>query len=245
MLQVSATSRQLYILPFFAPLALVAAQAIDRLPRQLHLAWDYLSRILFGTAAALAWAIWAVMADPAASRKDLTLLGRWLPLDWTMPIEPALVIGALALTVGWLTLLPKLRTTGVWRGALSWAPAHSLHGGHLHAAAAVARCREELPLGVRRPERAPRARMERRRLHGEPARAGESEAPMLYYFSGIQHTPIADAKTTRCTWMIVQGVRAVDPAPGDEWKLFWTGARPGDNEELLRVYVRTPEQHVE
>ena len=71
----SATSRQLYILPFFAPLALVAAQAIDRLPRQLHLAWDYLSRILFGTAAALAWAIWAVMADPAASRKDLTLLG--------------------------------------------------------------------------------------------------------------------------------------------------------------------------
>jgi hypothetical protein len=68
---------------------------------------------------------------------------------------------------------------------------------------------------------------------------------MLYYFSGIQHTPIADAQTTRCTWRIVQGVRAVDPAPGNAWKLFWTGARPGDNEELLRVYVRTPEQHAE
>ncbi|WP_438884449.1 hypothetical protein, partial [Bacillus cereus group sp. BC22] len=39
-LQVSATSRQLYILPFFAPLALVAAQAIERLPHRLHLAWD-------------------------------------------------------------------------------------------------------------------------------------------------------------------------------------------------------------
>jgi hypothetical protein len=56
-------------------------------------------------------------------------------------------------------------------------------------------------------------------LHG----LGESEAPMLYYFSGIRHTPIDDATTTRCTWMIVQGVRAVDPAPGSEWKLFWTG----------------------
>lgn len=119
-LQVSATSRQLYILPFFAPLALVAAQAIERLPRRLHLAWDYFSRVLFGTTVALAWAIWAVMADPAASRADLAWLGRWLPLDWTMPIQPALVIGALALTVGWLTLLPKLRTTGMWRGALSW-----------------------------------------------------------------------------------------------------------------------------
>ncbi|MCA8035286.1 glycosyl transferase [Burkholderia arboris] len=243
-LQVSATSRQLYILPFFAPLALVAAQAIDRLPRPLHLAWDYLSRILFGTVVVLAWAIWAVMADPAASRADLALLGRWLPLDWTMPIQPALVTGALALTVGWLTLLPKLRTTGRWRGALSWGAGALVAWGLIYTLL--------LPwLDVAKSYRSVFDDLNAHlalewndgdcmaSLHG----LGESEAPMLYYFSGIQHTPIDDAKTTRCTWMIVQGVRAVDPAPGSEWKLFWAGARPGDNEELLRVYVRTPEQH--
>ncbi|KVD98454.1 ArnT family glycosyltransferase [Burkholderia anthina] len=243
-LQVSATSRQLYILPFFAPLALVAAQAIDRLPRRVHLAWDYLSRILFGTVVALAWAIWAVMADPAASRADLALLGRWLPLDWTMPIQPALVTGALALTLGWLTLLPKLRTTGLWRGALSWGAGALVAWGLIYTLL--------LPwLDVAKSYRSVFDDLNAHlalewndgdcmaSLHG----LGESEAPMLYYFSGIQHTPIDDAKTTRCTWMIVQGVRAVDPAPGSEWKLFWTGARPGDNEELLRVYVRTPEQH--
>lgn len=243
-LQVSATSRQLYILPFFAPLALVAAQAIDRLPRRAHLAWDYLSRILFGTVVALAWAIWAVMADSAASRADLALLGRWLPLDWTMPIQPALVTGALALTVGWLTLLPKLRTTGLWRGALSWGAGALVAWGLVYTLL--------LPwLDVAKSYRSVFDDLNAHlalewndgdcmaSLHG----LGESEAPMLYYFSGIQHTPIDDAKTTRCTWMIVQGVRAVDPAPGSEWKLFWTGARPGDNEELLRVYVRTPEQH--
>ena len=243
-LQVSATSRQLYILPFFAPLALVAAQAIDRLPRRVHLAWDYLSRILFGTVVALAWAIWAVMADPAASRADLALLGRWLPLDWTMPIQPALVTGALALTVGWLTLLPKLRTTGLWRGALSWGAGALVAWGLIYTLL--------LPwLDVAKSYRSVFDDLNAHlalewndgdcmaSLHG----LGESEAPMLYYFSGIQHTPIDDAKTTRCTWMIVQGVRAVDPAPGNEWKLFWAGARPGDNEELLRVYVRTPEQH--
>ncbi|MCA7970670.1 glycosyl transferase [Burkholderia sp. AU39826] len=243
-LQVSATSRQLYILPFFAPLALVAAQAIDRLPRRVHFAWDYLSRILFGTIVALAWAIWAVMADPAASRADLALLGRWLPLDWTMPIQPALVTGALALTVGWLTLLPKLRTTGLWRGALSWGAGALVAWGLIYTLL--------LPwLDVAKSYRSVFDDLNAHlalewndgdcmaSLHG----LGESEAPMLYYFSGIQHTPIDDAKTTRCTWMIVQGVRAVDPAPGSEWKLFWAGARPGDNEELLRVYVRTPEQH--
>ncbi|EML1598919.1 glycosyl transferase [Burkholderia cenocepacia] len=245
-LQVSATSRQLYILPFFAPLALVAAQAIERLPRRLHLAWDYLSRILFGTVVVLAWAIWAVMADPAASRADLALLGRWLPLDWTMPIQPALVTGALALTVGWLTLLPKLRTTGLWRGALSWGAGAIVAWGLIYTLL--------LPwLDVAKSYRSVFDDLNAHlalewndgdcmaSLHG----LGESEAPMLYYFSGIEHTPIDDAKTTRCTWMIVQGVRAVDPAPGSEWKLFWAGARPGDNEELLRVYVRTPEQHLQ
>ncbi|KWE26328.1 glycosyl transferase [Burkholderia cepacia] len=245
-LQVSATSRQLYILPFFAPLALVAAQAIERLPRRLHLAWDYLSRILFGTAVALAWAIWAVMADPAASRADLAPLGRWLPLDWTMPIEPALVTGALVLTVGWLTLLPKLRATGLWRGALSWGAGALVAWGLIYTLL--------LPwLDVAKSYRSVFDDLNAHlalewndgdcmaSLHG----LGESEAPMLYYFSGIQHTPIDDAKTTRCTWMIVQGVRAVDPAPGSEWKLFWSGARPGDNDELLRVYVRTPEQHLQ
>ncbi|AOK17334.1 glycosyl transferase [Burkholderia cepacia] len=245
-LVVSATSRQLYILPFFAPLALVAAQAVERLPRRLHLAWDYLSRILFGTVVALAWAIWAVMADPAASRADLAPLGRWLPLDWTMPIEPALVTGALVLTVGWLTLLPKLRATGLWRGALSWGAGALVAWGLIYTLL--------LPwLDVAKSYRSVFDDLNAHlalewndgdcmaSLHG----LGESEAPMLYYFSGIQHTPIDDAKTTRCTWMIVQGVRSVDPAPGSEWKLFWSGARPGDNDELLRVYVRTPEQHLQ
>ncbi|CAI9000827.1 4-amino-4-deoxy-L-arabinose transferase [Burkholderia ambifaria] len=243
-LQVSATSRQLYILPFFAPLALIAAQAIERLPRGLHLAWDYLSRLLFGSAVALAWVIWAVMADPRASRASLAPLGRWLPLDWTMPIVPGFVIGALVLTVGWLSLLPKLRTTGPWRGALSWGAGALVAWGlvytlllpWLDVAKSYRSVFDDLDAHLALEWRDDDCMAS---LHG----LGESEAPMLYYFSGIQHTPIDDAKTTRCTWMIVQGVRAVDPAPGSEWKLFWSGARPGDNAELLRVYVRTPEAH--
>ncbi|MFA8394730.1 ArnT family glycosyltransferase [Burkholderia ubonensis] len=243
-LVVSATSRQLYILPFFAPLALVAAQAIDRLPQKLHVAWDYLSRALFGGIAVLAWTIWSVMADPAASRERLAPLGRWLPLDWTMPIEPGLVLGALALTVGWLWLLPTLRTMGRWRGALSWASGAIVAWGLVYT----------LLLPWLDVAKSYRSVYEDLNVHlalewndGDCMASlnglGESEAPMLYYFSGILHRPVSDPAATRCTWMIVQGVRAVDPSPGSEWKLFWTGARPGDDNEMLRVYVRTPEQH--
>ncbi|KVA21941.1 ArnT family glycosyltransferase [Burkholderia ubonensis] len=243
-LVVSATSRQLYILPFFAPLALVAAQAIDRLPQKLHVAWDYLSRALFGSIAVLAWTIWSVMADPAASRERLAPLGRWLPLDWTMPIEPGLVLGALALTVGWLWLLPTLRTMGRWRGALSWASGAIVAWGLVYTLL--------LPwLDVAKSYRSVyedlNAHLALEWNEGDCMASlnglGESEAPMLYYFSGILHRPVSDPAATRCTWMIVQGVRAVDPSPGSEWKLFWTGARPGDDNEMLRVYVRTPEQH--
>jgi len=245
-LQVSATSRQLYILPFIAPLALVAAQAICRLPRALHVGWDYLARALFGSVAVLAWAIWSVMADPAASRARLAPLGRWLPLDWTMPLEPGLVLGALALTIGWLWLLPTLRTTGRWRGALSWAAGAIVAWGlvytlllpWLDVAKSYRSVYEDLNAHLA-------AEWNAGDCMASLPGFGESEAPMLYYFSRILHEPVEEPQQTRCTWMIVQGVRSVEQSPGAEWKLFWSGARPGDDGEMLRVYVRTPEQHLQ
>ncbi|WP_126286167.1 ArnT family glycosyltransferase [Burkholderia stagnalis] len=245
-LQVSATSRQLYILPFIAPLALVAAHAIGRLPRALHVGWDYLARALFGSVAVLAWTIWSVMADPAASRARLAPLGRWLPLDWTMPLEPGLVLGALALTIGWLWLLPTLRTTGRWRGALSWAAGAIVAWGlvytlllpWLDVAKSYRSVYEDLNAHLA-------AEWNAGDCMASLPGFGESEAPMLYYFSRILHEPVEAPQATRCTWMIVQGGRSAEQSPGAEWKLFWSGARPGDDGEMLRVYVRTPEQHLQ
>ncbi|WDD94754.1 glycosyl transferase [Burkholderia sp. FERM BP-3421] len=239
-LHMAATSRQLYILPFIAPLSLVAAQAIPRLPQRLHTGWDYLSRALFGATAVLAWLIWSLMADPSASHASLSWLGRWLPLDWTMPIEPTLVIAALALTIGWLWLLPSLRLAGKWRGALSWAAGVLLAWGLVYTLL--------LPwLDVAKSYRSVYDDLNRHLAiewnDGDCMASlglGESEAPMLYYFSGILHAPLGQPDARACTWLIVQGLRAQAPTLDPEWKPFWSGARPGDNEELLRVYVRTP-----
>jgi 4-amino-4-deoxy-L-arabinose transferase-like glycosyltransferase len=240
-LQMSATARQLYILPFIAPLALVALQGVERLPQRIHVIWDYASRALFGTIAALIWVIWSEMTDPASSHASLKLLGRWLPLDWTMPIKPHLMPAALMLTMGWLWLMPHLARMGKWRGVFSWCTGIIVAWGliftllvpWIDTAKSYRGVFENLG-----------AQLEGQWNAGDcmaSVNLGESEAPMLYYFSGILHKPADTPNATACRWLIMQSFRSDAKEPGRAWKLFWSGARPGDDSELFRVFVRRPE----
>jgi hypothetical protein len=63
---------------------------------------------------------------------------------------------------------------------------------------------------------------------------------MLDYYTDIEHQPTANPRTTECTWLIVESRRNNALSPTGDWRLFWSGARPGDTDELLRVFVRTP-----
>ncbi|WP_232833490.1 ArnT family glycosyltransferase [Paraburkholderia kururiensis] len=239
-LQTSATVRVLYILPFMPALAVLAADGIRRLPQRLAVAWDMAGRVLFGALVLLAWIIWSTMTGPVGTHATLARLGRWLPLDWTMPVRPALVVAAIALTAGWLWLLPALKHSGRWRGALSWCLGATAAWGlvstlllpWLDEAKSYRSVFEDLSahLAVEWNEGDCMA----------SSGLGESEAPMLYYFAGIEHVP-ADPATTECTWLIVESRRNAARSPGDDWQLFWSGARPGDTDELLRVFVRTPD----
>ncbi|WP_052321483.1 ArnT family glycosyltransferase [Ralstonia sp. A12] len=238
-LQVSATARPLYLLPFMVPLALLGEQAITRLPTRLHAAWDYLSRALFGSIVLLAWLLWAVMTENT-SRAGLRWLDRWLPVDWTMPVEPWLVGAALVLTVGWLRLLPHLRRAGAWRGTLSWA-AGAIVGWGLVATLLLPWLDEAKSyrsvFDSLSSKLAPAWREDdcMASLH-----LGESEAPMLHYFTGILHRPLAQSSTHTCRWLIIQDSLANARTPGREWIPFWSGARPGDRSERLRVFVLAP-----
>ncbi|MDR6493419.1 4-amino-4-deoxy-L-arabinose transferase-like glycosyltransferase [Paraburkholderia terricola] len=239
-LQSSATVRELYILPFIAPLALLAMQGVERLPRRLHASWDMASRALFGSTAALAWIIWSIMSNPASTHASLHLLGRWLPLDWVLPAKAGLIAAALLMTFGWLWLLPVFKYTGKWRGVLSWCAGAMLAWGlvstlllpWLDYAKSYRSVFESLG-----------AKIKVEWNDGDCMAStglGESEAPMLYYYTGIEHQPTANAATTECTWLIDQSRREHARAPAGEWRLFWSGARPGDTDESLRVFVRAP-----
>ncbi|WP_186037837.1 ArnT family glycosyltransferase [Burkholderia gladioli] len=239
-LQMSATSRQLYILPFIVPLALLAADAVERLPRRLAQCWDYASRLIFGAVAIYAWYVWSIITSYYASREPIRWLGRWLPLDWTTPLQLPFAFAGLALTLGWVWLLPWLRSTGKWRGALSWAAGVALVWGLIFTLL--------LPwLDAAKSYRSVFVDLDRSLAQqwneGDCMASlglGESEAPMLRYFADIEHRPVTDPNQTNCTWLIVQSPRSVAPKLGDEWEPYWQGARPGDDDELLRVYVRTP-----
>ncbi|SMG46840.1 ArnT family glycosyltransferase [Paraburkholderia susongensis] len=239
-LQSSATVRELYILPFIAPLALLAMQGVERLPARLHTGWDMTSRVLFGSAAALVWLVWSIMTSPANTHASLHRLGRWLPLDWVLPVKPVLIAGGLLLTLGWLWLLPSFKHAGKWRGALSWCAGAVLVWGlistlllpWLDYAKSYRSVFQDLG-----------AKMDIEWNDGDCMAStglGESEAPMLYYYTGIEHQPNENPRTTGCTWLIEESRRDNARPPDGEWRLFWSGARPGDSDELLRVFVRTP-----
>ncbi|MEX3841546.1 ArnT family glycosyltransferase [Paraburkholderia sp. BR10879] len=237
-LQASSTVRELYILPFIAPLSLLAMQGIRYLPPRVHLAWDIMSRIVFGSFVVLVWVVWWKMTGAPETHGVLHLLGRWLPLEWVMPIQPKLIIAALALTLGWVLLLPRLKSAGNWRGAFSWCLGAIVAWGLVGTLL--------LPwLDVAKSYRAPfedlRAKLNSTWKAGDcmaSSGLGESEAPMLYYFAGVMHVPTADPQTTSCNWLIEQGRPADGQSPVGGWRLYWEGSRPGDNDEVLRVYQR-------
>ncbi|CAD6547927.1 Undecaprenyl phosphate-alpha-4-amino-4-deoxy-L-arabinose arabinosyl transferase [Paraburkholderia kirstenboschensis] len=239
-LQSSATIRELYILPFIAPLALLAMQGAERLPQRLHTAWDMTSRVLFGSTAALAWIVWSIVSSPANTHASLHRLGRWLPLDFVLPVRPGLIAAALLMTIGWLWLLPVFKYSGKWRGLLSWCAGAIVAWGlvstlllpWLDYAKSYRSVFENLG-----------AVLSVQWNDGDCMASvglGESEAPMLEYYTGIEHRPAADTGTTECTWLIVGSRRDNPRTPAGDWRLFWSGARPGDTDELLRVFVRTP-----
>ena len=68
---------------------------------------------------------------------------------------------------------------------------------------------------------------------------GESEAPMLFYYTGILHQPVAGHARTHCRWLI-QAMPEATRRPHGHWVLFWEGRRDGDQGQLFKVYQRAP-----
>ncbi|AWG29271.1 4-amino-4-deoxy-L-arabinose transferase [Burkholderia cenocepacia] len=235
-LHVAATSRQLYILPFVGPLSLIAARSIERMQARWHAAWDYASRCLFGTFAVLVWCAWFAMTGDTLPRAIVAWLGAWLPLDWTIPLQPVAICAALMLSAGWFAMLPLLRSAGPWRGALSWASGAVLAWGlvytlllpWLDVAKSYRSVFDDLKVQLA-------GEWHKHDCIASPG-LGESEAPMLDYFAGIRYVPVHEPRASACRWLIVQGVRGAVPDPGASWAPFWHGARPGDTQEALVVY---------
>lgn len=238
-LQSSATARQLYLLPVLLPLAMLGARALPRLPQRLHLVWDWVSRLLFGTLAVGIWAIYLVSTSPADQHQAIGFMGKWLPLDFVTPVYPLALLAAGAMSALWIASLGLLGRAGQWRGVFSWFGGMTLMWGLaftlLMPWADYGKSYEYVYTDLK-------AKIEPLWQEGDCMASqalGESEAPMLFYYTGILHQPVAGHARTHCRWLI-QEMPEATRHPHGHWVLFWEGRRDGDQGQLFKVYQRAP-----
>ncbi|MFJ3047578.1 ArnT family glycosyltransferase [Herbaspirillum chlorophenolicum] len=236
-LESSATARQLYLLPVLLPLIMIGTRVVPHLPGWLHTAWDWFSRISFGLIAAVIWATYIVSSMPVEYHHWIAYFGRWLPLGFVTPFQPLAVAAASAMTAGWIWSLGKIRLTGKWRGVFGWFAGITLMWGLAYTlllpwgdyAKSYEYVYNDLDEKISSTWASSDC-MASRNL-------GESESPMLYYYTGILHRPIDNINKTQCNWVILQ-TPGVAPLPAGNWTLFWQGRRDGDEDQLLKVYRR-------
>ncbi|MDN0074193.1 hypothetical protein QU481_04725 [Crenobacter sp. SG2303] len=239
-LQTSATSRHLYLLPFTAPLAVLGARGLLRLPLRFLLGVNRVLPWLFGTLALTVWAIYFASLSQETMQTWLQPLSPWLPLDYTMPVKLVPLLFALALTVAWLQRDRWLSANGrvaitqqwLFGIVLAWSLPFTLLLPWLDQAKGYGAVYAQMESAIRSDWQA-----------GDclsSMELGESEAPLLYYFTGILHQPVTTPKQAReCRWLLLEA-KGTPAAPPVGWMPIWRGGRDGDRDEFLQLFSRLP-----
>ncbi len=219
-------------LPLLIPLALAASHTPDKLSRSVASFMDWFSLLFFGLATFAAWFYWTV-ALAGAPEAAANSLARQLPgynfsiayfpaaiavgfnLLWAYAVlrahrnnRRAIVNWTAGITLVWLVV--NLLGLPAFDYRLSYRGTAAVIAGQLPASPG---CLASINLG-------------------DPQRAS------LNYFAGLRFAPIGSAAAESCIWLLAQGLRSEESSVDLRWKLVWEGARPGDNDERLRLYRR-------
>lgn len=235
LLQVSASSRALYLLPFIAPMAILAGKLfIDLSPKVLRYIASF-SAAVWSVAIVLTWGIYLFKVSEYKSTW-LALLDKWLPQSYQLYLLWLPLIFALAITLLWFcrnTLFPRINPA--MQAALNWGLGATITWGVIFSLLVgwidYSKGYESVFTDLRH------------KLAGEYRDSdcmasyslNESEAPMFYYFTGILHQPQENFnKPDHCRWLITLSDN-IQPAPNG-MSLFWYGNRPGEKHNNIVVY---------
>jgi len=105
-------------LALLVPLAVIAAGGIQRLPRLFIWPVHWLSVVLFGGIAVALWGAWIWLLYQG-SPPPVEGLDNYLPMDYGFHWQPAVYVTAAALTVIWLWLVMRARSSRP-AGLLAW-----------------------------------------------------------------------------------------------------------------------------
>ncbi|MBD2819854.1 hypothetical protein ID852_03940 [Xenorhabdus sp. 42] len=236
LLQISASGRALYLLPFIAPMAILASAIFVHLPEKMHRYFSLFSSTLWSFLIVFLWSSYfASLSD--TYKHWLAPLGRWLPMNYQMHFSAmifgiAILITAVWIAKNWLISgSPALRAAQNWVLGIAtvWGLVFTLFVGWIDYAKGYKYVFLDL----------------KRELTGvyqdsqcmASYNIGESEAPMLYYFA---HILLQRQKTftfpEQCEWLMVLS-EDINPAP-EGMTLFWHGHRPEQYRENLVVYKK-------
>ncbi len=234
-LSVSHARRDVYVLPAFLPLALLAVRGLSRLPAAFLSAWRTVTRMGFGAALAILWMGWIVQVTgwPASyAQRILALQPGFSP-----ELHPGLAGLALIVSVGWLWMMYQPADSG-GRAVLQWtAGMTAVYGVALTLwlpmanyamsyRTTVASLRAALPVDS--------GCLNSRSL-GEPQRA------LFHYLGGVTTKRLEAGHPLTCDWLLIQGRYDVPggfpQAPGPEWRPVWESRRGG--REVFLLFRRT------
>jgi 4-amino-4-deoxy-L-arabinose transferase-like glycosyltransferase len=231
-LGMAAHARELYLMPALLPLSLLAVVGIERLPPAAAAVLANTAKVAFSVLALGLWLGWVSLLTD----RPLGLATR------LAEFQPGFVAN-----FSWLAFVVALLATITWF-ILIWPRAVSAQRAIVQWTAGVTVCLS-LVAALWLPyidagksyrgmiasliEFIPDNGCVASRNLGEPQRA------MLQYFGHIKAVRDESAAGAVCNALIVQGWYASGaPARDRAWTLVWEGARPGDQKELYRMYVR-------
>lgn len=231
----SGTGNTPQLLPLALPAAMLASLGLPTLRRGVVSLIDWFAVMTYSLIGLAVWAYWIALVVGYPPRMAYRA-GRIAPGFVPEYVALDIVLGSLA-TIAWL-LLVRWRISRqppmIWRAVVLsgsglvlawfllmtlWLPVFNQRNTYRDVALQVA---ETLPPGYRCV--ATRA-------------LGPAQRASLYYFGNLRF----GAGDNSCDWLLIQDdgpAARTDPSPEPGWTLRWSGSRPRDSDERLRLYAR-------
>ena len=246
-LSVSASMRDVYLLPAVPAMILLALPALMWESHASLLQAKRLVEIGFGAVAVLVGLVWFALVttgDLSLLPWLQTLIGQWLPLPFELAFRWPAIIAAVMALITWSYVSrhgPLESVTIAWCSGITmlWIVVFALLLPWIDAA------------------RSYEAVFAQMTQHLGPSKGcvatldlGESELALLQYVtrsevtrSYLGHSGTGDRSrpnpaATECAWLLVLSNRASDSLSPDSarWTRIWTGSRPGDTNERFELY---------
>lgn len=213
-------------LALLPPLALAAAHTPERLSRSLASFMDWFSLLFFGLAATAAWLYWSAavtgMPDTAARAMQRQVPG------FEFTFVPLAFAAAILMTTLWLYATVRAHRNNR-RAIVNWAAGITLVWVLVNLLGLPA---ADYRLSYRVPVKSLAQVVATQPGCVDLQGVGDAQRASLDYFADIRDGG------EQCRWLLTQGTRGDAPAVAAGWQLAWEGARPGDNDERLRLYSR-------